>query len=83
MSKKLDRKHCNGCLNDFYNGGNPYGIAECWSRDGAKREKYRLVPISLVPPYNGLRLQLLPTCYSRSGYVKVKPEALDARGYWK
>lgn len=29
-SLKPQKSMCNGCENDFYNGHNPYGIAECW-----------------------------------------------------
>ena len=25
-----DRKFCDGCDNDFYNGKNPMGVAKCW-----------------------------------------------------
>ena len=83
MAKKLDVKHCAGCINDFYNGQNPYGIEECWSRATAKREKYRLISISLPPPDSHIPQRLFPTCYSAKGFVKVTAEALDSRGYWK
>lgn len=80
---KLDRKHCVGCEDDFYNGNNPYGIQECWGRTGAKFDNYRLVHVDLPPPYLGLEIQKLPTCYKKKRHVKVKPEALDSRGFWR
>lgn len=83
MSKKLDIKHCQGCEDNFYNGQNPYGISECWHRTSAEMGKYRLIPSDLRPPYLSIKPQSLPTCYKKKRYVKVKPEALDSRGYWK
>ncbi len=79
----MDSKFCSGCRDDFYNGHNPNGITECWKRKVAKREVYRLVPVDLPPPYLHIKAVRLPTCYQKSGYVKVKREALDTRGFWK
>lgn len=79
----LNVRYCCGCENDFYNGKNDLGVQQCWSRDGAIFGTYRLVPIDLPPPYKSLKLQKLPTCYRRKRHVKVKPEALDTRGFWK
>jgi hypothetical protein len=31
-----DTSYCAGCDDDFYNGGNPYDIKECWSLKSAK-----------------------------------------------
>lgn len=37
MSTDSKRAHCEGCRNNFYNGGNnPHGIQECWSLKDAK-----------------------------------------------
>ena len=79
----MDKTFCNGCRDNFYNGNNNLGVQECWLLREAKREKRLLIPISLPPPYKHIKPSLLPTCYKRSGYVTVKPEALDASGYWK
>lgn len=79
----MDVKHCKGCEQDFYNGNNPYGVKECWSRQDAKMGQFRLIPIDLPPPYLGVKIEQLPTCYQRKRYAKVKPDALDARGYWR
>lgn len=39
----MDKKHCNGCRNDFYNGNNPMGVNECWSlREARLVTKYRI-----------------------------------------
>ena len=31
-----DTTRCRGCEDDFYNGRNPMGVKECWSRSTAK-----------------------------------------------
>lgn len=79
----MDVKFCSGCEDNFYNGNNPYGITECWHRAKAEQKSYRLIPISMPPPYLQISLKKLPNCYKAKGYAKVKPEALDSRGYWK
>lgn len=79
----IDRKHCLGCRQDFYNGNNPYGIQVCWHREGAKFDQYRLVPTDLRPPYLGLPVVSLPICYDKARHVKVKLGVLDEREYWR
>lgn len=79
----MDAKFCVGCEDDFYNGKNPYGVKECWAREGAKRESYKLIPVDMQPPYLTIKSVKLPTCYRKRRYVKVVPEALDTRGFWK
>ena len=40
MAKSLS---CDGCRNDFYNGNNPLGVKQCWSRKTAKAvTRYRI-----------------------------------------
>lgn len=31
-----DDSFCRGCRNDFYNGRNSFGVAQCWSLKSAK-----------------------------------------------
>ena len=79
----ITKKQCAGCDDDFYNGQNPYGIAECWSFKKATEGKYLLIHVDQPPPYDATRLVTLPTCYRKPRFVKVKPEALDSKGYWR
>jgi hypothetical protein len=79
---KMDKKYCRGCRDNFYNGNNDLGVKECWMLADAKRENRLLIPIDQRPPYTQPP-QLLPTCYHAKGYVTVKPEALDSKGFWK
>lgn len=58
MAKSMNTKHCLGCVNDFYNGKNPYGVKECWSlKNAALTTRYRL---HVNTPMD-----------QRSGFVKV------------
>lgn len=79
----MDRKFCVGCEDNFYNGFNNIGVKECWHLKDAKQEFYKLIPVDMRPPYTMLEHQKLPTCYRKKRYVKVKPAALIADGYWK
>ena len=69
----MDKKHCIGCRDNFYNGNNPYGIQECWSLKSARLIARKLVHINQVPPWNQLP-QLLPSCYRKEQYVCVGPD---------
>ena len=35
----MQKKHCWGVRNDFYNGKNDLGVKECWSFDSKKKEQ--------------------------------------------
>ena len=70
---KMDKTHCAGCREDFYNGNNPYGVSECWSLKEAKLIMRKAVHMSQRPPWNQ-RAELYPSCYRKPGYVMVKPE---------
>ena len=36
MSTEDKKRYCAGCDSNFYNGGNPLGIKECWHFKDAK-----------------------------------------------
>jgi len=85
---RAKRSDCYGCRDDFYNHNRmglneKSGQPECWSLSTATMVKGRDVPINMPPPYKSLPLTSRPSCYKASGYVRVKPEALDADGYWR
>ena len=79
----MDIKHCEGCEDDFYNGHNSYDIKECWHRADATLKPFKLIPVDLPPPYNHIKQEKLPTCYRKKRHVKVNPDILDSKGYWK
>ena len=79
----MDKKHCSGCEDNFYNGNNPYGVKECWCLKDATLEKRLLIPVDLAPPYKGIKPVKVPSCFKRKRYVTVKPEAIGSDGYWK
>jgi len=67
----LDRKHCAGCRNDYYNDG--AGLhGTCWSRKDAELVKRRKVHINDVPPHKH-KLKLYPNCYRASQHVMMEP----------
>jgi hypothetical protein len=78
----MDKQHCLGCEDDFYNGKNQYGIVECWHLKDARLEPRLLIHIEQPPPYHQ-KPELRPICYHKKRFATVKPESLDAKGYWK
>ncbi len=66
----MDKKHCSGCEDDFYNGNNPYGVKLCWHLDTAKPIKRKQVHINQRPPWNQ-EAKTFPSCYRQNGYVFV------------
>lgn len=79
----MDKKHCSGCEDNFYNQPGNSHIGECWNLKDATRESYKLIPVDLPPPYTHIKAQQLPTCYRAKRCVKVKPDGLTADGFWK
>ena len=66
----MDRKHCRGCRNNFYNANNDLGVGECWSLKDAKLVVRREVHISQVPPWNQ-KVGKFPNCYHKPQFVYV------------
>lgn len=85
---KPTSKDCAGCRDDFYNHNRmglneSSGQPECWNLKTAKMVEARDVPINMPPPYEALPMVRRPNCYKASGYVRVKADALDAKGFWR
>lgn len=70
----MDKKHCVGCRDDFYNGNQgPGGSKECWSFPKAKLIRRVAVHINQRPPWTQ-EPQLVPHCYSKERYIYVAPD---------
>ena len=82
----MDKKFCNGCGDEFYNGNNDVGVKECWHFKKAK-----LVPRIMIghwenPPYKDKKIIKKPNCYHERGNNRthyVIPDKIDSNGYWK
>lgn len=66
----MEKKHCVGCTDNFYNGNNQYGVQACWLLKDAKViQRYS---ISVNAPM-GTRANYVPekrpTCYHAKGVV--------------
>lgn len=64
---KMNKMHCAGCRNNFYNGNNNLGVSECWSLKTAKLiTRYQIY--SHVPTYreNFIKVRK-PSCYHQQG----------------
>lgn len=68
----MDKKHCVGCRDNFYNGNNSLGVAQCWSLKTARLIKRRRVGMWETPPWKA-KPETLPSCYHETGFVFVKP----------
>lgn len=81
----MDKKHCQGCRNHFYNGNNGLGVKECWSFKEAKLVWRIPVGMWENPPYKNKKKQKVPECWHGEGCnrtIYVKPEAIARDGYW-
>lgn len=82
----MNKIHCQGCHNNFYNGDNPLGVRECWSY---RRAKLVLrIPIGHWerPPYKNKKKTRVPDCWYGRGPNRIHyidPNTLDKDGYWK
>jgi len=79
----MDKNHCIGCENNFYNGNNPYGIQECWSLKSATLVTRVRVGVWEPPPYDLNRTVQVFDCRKEKGNVLVKQEALTEKGFWR
>lgn len=78
------KRDCVGCRDDFYNHRTGFdGATQCWSLETAVKVKARDVHINQTPPFLHIPLTTRPSCYKAPQFVRVKPEQLDVRGYWK
>lgn len=68
----MDKKHCSGCRNNFYNGNNQYDIKECWHLKSARLILRKQVHIDQRPPWKQKAI-MRPSCYSQPGYIFVGP----------
>ena len=66
----IDKKHCEGYRDDFYNGNNDLGVTDCWGLRDAKLIMRKEVHISQCPPWNQAA-KLFTSCYRRSQFVYV------------
>ena len=81
----MDKKHCRGCEDNFYNGNNNLGVKECWNLKSAKMV-WR-IPIGHweEPPYKNKKKVHVPDCFHERGSNRthyIKPEAIGPQGYW-
>jgi hypothetical protein len=82
----MDKKHCYGCRNNFYNGNNPHGVKECWSLKDAKLEWRIPVGYWENPPYKNKKKVKVPNCKHGEGSnrtIWVKPESITKDGFWR
>ena len=80
MAKKMDKKHCRGCYNDYYNYNADGG---CWYREKAKLVWRMLIGVHERPPYKKGKKRV-PDCWRGQQVTAIDPEkSLDKNGYWK
>lgn len=83
MKNGMDKKHCRGCRDDFYNSAVEGG---CWCLKDAKLEWRIPVGMQESPPYKNKKAVKVPNCWYGSGPYRtlyVKKEALDSNGFWR
>ena len=82
----MDKKHCSGCDNNFYNGNNNLGVKKCWSLKTAKLVSRITIGNWEKPPYKNKKKIKVPDCYHERGSNRthyIDPACLTSNGYWK
>lgn len=69
----MNKSHCAGCHDDFYNIPGNSSTGECWSLSTAKLVFKKEVSIDQRPPWTQ-KAKELPDCYHRPRFVYVKPD---------
>lgn len=65
----IDKKHCNGCRDNFYNGNNPLNVKECWSLKTAQLVTRWRTGTWTMPATPGAFTEVrVPHCYHAQGY---------------
>ena len=67
----MDKKHCAGCCDNFYNGNNDLGVKVCWMLKSAARIRRVRVHVDQRPPWTAAP-ELLPNCYTKDRFVFFK-----------
>lgn len=65
----MDKKHCVGCRENFYNGNNDIGEEECWMLKDAKLVRRWRIPIDMPMYRENFDEVTVPNCYHDSGYM--------------
>ena len=82
----MNKKHCSGCRNNFYNGNNNFGVKECWSLKGAKLVSRIPIGHWENPPYLNKKKVKVLNCWHGEGSNRthyVDPSTITSEGYWK
>lgn len=77
----IDKKHCSGCYNDWYNYNKGFNDSPgCWSRKNAKLVSRVLVHIDAMPPYSR-KTKKVPSCWRGQRTVAYPKERFNKAGY--
>lgn len=60
----MDKKHCSGCYNNFYNENTRYDVKECWNLKTAKLVwRIRVGNFEEPKNYKNRKAVRVPDCY--------------------
>ncbi len=82
----MDRKHCSGCEDNFYNGNNQLGVKECWLLKKAKLVNKIRIGHWENPPYKNKKVIKKANCFHERGNNRthyVSPDKISSDGYWE
>ena len=74
------RKYCNGCYNNFYNGNNELGVKVCWSLKDSRVVWRVVVSIRQPPPWRQKPQRVLNCCH-RTGFAMIDPKTIGKDGF--
>ena len=69
----MTKKDCVGCEQNFYNGNNPYGIAECWHfKDATVVTRFAISVNAPMGTRKNYWKENRPNCYQARGICHLK-----------
>jgi hypothetical protein len=83
----MDKRHCAGCTDDFYNDHNPLGVKECWCLKTAKLATRWRIHRDVPTCTENFTKVKVPTCYRATGWCFTDGDKIPAwvtsRSTWK
>jgi len=84
VESKMDKKHCRGCRDDFYNHGSNLTSGECWLLKKAKLVARVGVGHWENPPYKNKEVVTVPHYWNGEGSNRthyIDPQRINSHGY--
>lgn len=73
----MDKQHCVGCKDNYYNGNNDVGIKECWGLKTAKLKTRWRIRWNVPTFQENFTRCRVPSCFSQPGQTYFTDDISD------